>query len=731
MTYKPLTGKKGIAVIEVMIVIVVLVVAVTIAVPIFLQTRPVDRTNITREKIRKIKHAIVGDRQKFIEKSRTSFGFVGDLGVLPNTLSELREQGTYPSIAQSQNIWFGWQGPYLTHQSDLFDAWGNPIRYTDDNTLPINRDDLDNLEWPVRIWSCGEDGLPNTEDDVYESGNADFQIYENEVRSFVEGTFTNRLGEPIPQDQVTVYFPNGTAFLDNVIITTGSYEPGKTAYSSKLDVVSDPNKKKIPIGTRYFLTEDEHLPKLATLNGVVTSDVHFVADTVISPPTGDLYERTFYSTDKDTQAGGDNYINQIMPTWKNVDGNYFTDDPTGEYRAVFGRADWEDYRIEVDATLYGGRGYGIYYRSDGATNITGYCFQYDPGLTSGGRVCFAVRKVYSGGEQSPFQEVVMSLSQFPDVYNASHHTSITVQGNHHIIKVDGEEIFNFIDNSFLTGMTGFRSWDGQHLTDFHHVLVYEIPPLATGETVWWSFEEGSGETVYGSGFLIGADEINGTIHDQNHIDRVWANDNLYGQSLLADGHNNGYINFGDVLDFDPTDEFTISVWVKLNSINPSREYTIISKVQQQGAWDRGWILRLMEAGGNDFGAVFSIGNRVDSNRELKRINNLSISGGIQTGEWYHIAVTYDGTGYSGNTTIPEDSMVIYVTPQSSAVVTTPSVQTISQTLRANHQTVQGASMTIGSGIIIGSPFQGYIDEVRVYGRALTAAEVNDVFQKHR
>lgn len=379
MIFKPWTDKKGIAAIEVMVVIAVLVAAVTIAVPIFLQTRPVDRVNITREKIRKIKHAIVGDRQKYIEKSRTSFGFVGDLGVLPNTLSELRQQGAYPSIAQSQNIWFGWHGPYLTRDADLVDAWGNPVRYTDNNGNLINRDDPDNIIWPIRLWSDGEDGIRDTDDDVYDAGNHDFQITEGEVRSYVEGTFTNRLGDPIPQDRVTVYFPNGTAVLDNVIITTGTHEPGKTAYSSEFDVVSDTAKRKIPIGTRYLLTEDENLPKLVTLNGVVTSDVHFVADEEVT-----LYENDFSDKDGLTFLGGGG------GSWKtstDADGDYLAYQGSaaeGTRVVAFGNPAWTDYKVEVEVSIADSNkidGFGIDYRanySGSPTPDSGYRFTYYP-----------------------------------------------------------------------------------------------------------------------------------------------------------------------------------------------------------------------------------------------------------------------------------------------------------------------------------------------------------------
>ncbi len=732
--------KKGIAAIEVMVIIAVLVVASAVTVSLFLQKYPVDRENITIKKLNAIKRAITGDPEKIDARTRLSFGFVGDLGVPPSQLVYLLRNADpatgnplYPSWQQqavggNNPLWYGWHGPYLNSDSDLVDAWGNAFEYEDSDSPPVSplNNNPDLVTWPVVIRSNGPDGISGTGDEIT------LIIEQNEVRNFIYGgILTRALPHTIVtsyNEQLSITYPNGTALaVQTVQIASGQYN-------------STPIVLRIPTGNRYLEVLNNPFYKIASLNGYGDSIVNFFDINTITPPTGDLYERTFYSTDKDTGSGGDNYITEHTSGWvtNNATGNYYADEGRKEYRAVFGRTDWEDYRLEVDATLYDGRGYGIYYRSDGLADITGYCFQYDPGLASGGGVSFVVRKVYGGSEQSPFQRADPTLAQFPNVFNASHRISITVEGNHHIIKVDGNEIFNFLDNDFLTGMAGFRSWDGQHYTDFHHVLVYEIPPLATGELVWWSFEEGGGETVYGSGFLIGAPELNGTIMDMNRIDRNWdpniPDNNLYGQSLLAEGHRNGRIDFGDVVDLRPGNEFTISAWVRLPNINTSWEYAVISKVRGNG---RGWILRLLrDAGqGTAFGASFSLGNRVDfwndnAARELKRLNDLN-GIGMTANEWYHIAVTYDGSPYSGNTEIPPSALVVYLTPRTSNVVTTPtSLITLRTGLRANTDTAHGNNMRIGSSSI-SRPFQGYIDEVRIYTRALTASEVNDVFQKHR
>jgi len=99
----------------------------------------------------------------------------------------------------------------------------------------------------------------------------------------------------------------------------------------------------------------------------------------------------------------------------------------------------------------------MYYRCDGNPNITGYVFQFDPGLVNK----FVVRKVVAGNEFSPFQSVSMPPG-FP--VNGEHKISVSVQGDHHIIKVDGATVLDFHDSQFSSGTVGLRSWSNRAFT---------------------------------------------------------------------------------------------------------------------------------------------------------------------------------------------------------------------------------------------------------------------------
>jgi len=728
-----------------MIIVVLLLAAVTIAIPLFLNRTETNRVGVTRQKLNEIKNAIVGDKSLVEKGSRTSFGFVGDMGVLPASLVELMEQGGYPPYGAAQGIWFGWHGPYLESRRNaagqyiaLLDGWGNSISYT-----------RDAVNFTAVITSGGPDGNVAAGGD-----NISVTILENEARSYVSGYFRNKNNDPISETGVTVYFPNGTGVPDSVQITPSLAAP--TEYHSQTDGVSSVLKRKIPFGNRYFVTLQNSIRKLAAVYGNNNSTVNFVSqDTVVASP---FFERTFYPTD-DTNPETGSPIIVRMGNWQTDNlGNYYASGGAIEHRAVFGDASWQNYRLEVDATLNDGRGYGIYYRSDGQTNITGYVFQYDPGLYTplGTGIEFVIRRVYQGNENY-FPEarrflarVRLSLAQFramfnnSEIYDQQHHISITVNGNNHIIKIDGQQIINVNDTEplfpcgGLCGMCGLRSWDGQHYADFHHILVHGIPPVPTGEHVWWSFEEGGRDTVYGSGFRIGISEINGLLVNTSRVYRGWQADNIHGRAIYSAGTTGGYIEFttGDVhsLTMTPTSAFSISGWVKMLAITTTREYKVISKMHQGN--QKGWELRLDQVGSNRFGAIFFLEEN-KNNRRLEVLNDIRSSDGTSVGmsanTWYHIAVVYDGSGYTGSNIIDASALTVYLTARSASQVNpAPILVVLDETLRANSDTNDGSSpLAIAAQSNGDYLYAGYLDEFKIYKRALSYSEVNNLFLKDK
>ncbi|MGB9561394.1 MAG: LamG domain-containing protein, partial [bacterium] len=84
------------------------------------------------------------------------------------------------------------------------------------------------------------------------------------------------------------------------------------------------------------------------------------------------------------------------------------------------------------------------------------------------------------------------------------------------------------------------------------------------------------------------------------------------------------------------------------------------------------------------------------------INNKVITSTLNSG-WNHIALTYNGT-----------TMKLYINGA-----------------QANSQSLSGAITTNSNNLIIGEKFTGRIDEVRIYDRALSAAEIRCHYERRR
>jgi len=179
---------------------------------------------------------------------------------------------------------------------------------------------------------------------------------------------------------------------------------------------------------------------------ILACSIHYAA---VAQPS----ENVLFSSSFDNMGG----LKANSGDWALVDGALRSLGKKGEARLAFGDKAWTDYEIRTTATLTGGNGYGIYYRSDGKKDVTGYIFQYDPGFGN----AFIVRKVIDGKEQYPIARAPMPAG-FP-VYGQSHQVSVAVKGDQHVITVDGTKVLEFKDSTFPSGMGGFRTWDNSEV----------------------------------------------------------------------------------------------------------------------------------------------------------------------------------------------------------------------------------------------------------------------------
>jgi len=163
-----------------------------------------------------------------------------------------------------------------------------------------------------------------------------------------------------------------------------------------------------------------------------------------------------------------------------------------------------------------------------------------------------------------------------------------------------------------------------------------------------------------------------------------------GQSFSFDG-SGGYIEISNSL-YQPA-ESTLMAWIRMDALPSVTGHNYIAG---------------RSAGGNDYDLEVETDNRV-------RFYPCGGAGGggfpgsttsIQTEIWYHIAAIYKAA----------ERMELYINATNE--VTLP----INCTLGENP-----APFTIGLSPVWGRPFHGRIDQVRIYNRALTAEEVQNVY----
>jgi len=221
----------------------------------------------------------------------------------------------------------------------------------------------------------------------------------------------------------------------------------------------------------------------------VKEGVHTIQVAVMSyaADNGGAYPATDYVTYTPSDKTADNLGNKYLDTWPN---NPWTGKPmanTGsavlvntDFAAIaastplvggrwsvvngvlvppvsggtvgFGDPKWTDVQLSVNATLSSGSGYGVYFRADGQTRISGYCFQFDPGVGNK----FIVRKVVAGVESAPIASSAMPAGF--NIYGAPHATTISAVGSHIVCKVDGVTVLDFNDSTYASGSAGLRTW---------------------------------------------------------------------------------------------------------------------------------------------------------------------------------------------------------------------------------------------------------------------------------
>jgi len=312
-------------------------------------------------------------------------------------------------------------------------------------------------------------------------------------------------------------------------------------------------------------------------------------------------------------------------------------------------------------------------------------------------------------DNNDYKVQVNTSADFPQ--NAWYHFVVTQDGGGIKIYVNGAKQSLTItdDSSYWTShLSNITAWIGKSSWAKFYGLIDEVRvynrALSAGEVGrlyklsktkmgrvsetglvgYWPFEEGTG-TIAGD---HSGQANNGTRYGTGTS--TWWTMGKRGTGGQFNGSDD-YVDMGDVLDI--TDTVTIGVWVKYDAKTSFR--TIVNKGTSYGLRTNGDEVRVyLDTAGSPWADW-----------------PCTVSYTIPLDEWLHIAYSYDGT--NTNIYVNGRAELSNCTGESGAIV------------------ADNIALTFGQDGENQWWFSGIIDEVRIYNRALSAAEISDLYQATR
>jgi hypothetical protein len=211
----------------------------------------------------------------------------------------------------------------------------------------------------------------------------------------------------------------------------------------------------------------------------------------------------------------------------------------------------------------------------------------------------------------------------------------------------------------------------------------------TGLAAWWKLDESEG---------MKAEDASGHQHTGNVVVKArWAPEaGRIGGAMEFDGRET-FINCGRAPEFDFSQAMTVAAWIKVREFNKPYQ-AIVTR------GDKSWRLQRAEDGGKVMFAVTGLKSAKDADKAGPRVISKNA---LDDGQWHHLVATYDG-----------QRIALFVDGQLDASVEA------SGPLPKDSQSVM-----IGcNSQAYDRRFNGWIDEVRLYGYALSEREVQALFR---
>jgi hypothetical protein len=229
-----------------------------------------------------------------------------------------------------------------------------------------------------------------------------------------------------------------------------------------------------------------------------------------------------------------------------------------------------------------------------------------------------------------------------------------------------------------------RAFDLSNRQSTDTITVTFNAPANFGLVAAYSFNEGTGANVADAS---GNNNL-GTVNDGS-----WTTSGRSGSALVFNGTSTRvFVNSSTSLNL--TAGMTLMAWVQPNNANQSGNRTIIRR-ESNGYW--------LYAGRSGFNGTLRPGGGVILGTSTQE--TVSTSTQMPNNTWRHVAITYDGT-----------EVVLYVN----------GAEVDSEAATGTINSSGNNPLWIGGNSPAGEYFQGVIDEVRVYNRALSATEVNTI-----